>query len=377
MNIIADNKIEGAVLAKWPDVFEFGPKGYQELTEHVRSVDDSTRFVPIEDLEDVRLNDDGTRTKDGYRYSWLAFRQLCQQISPGLVQLAADIGGLRHSKDASEVAISVATAARVVNACARLRFRSPRGLTDRQMVQDTEMRTVDGIVGPGYRYLDHFSLIESATGMLECVDDPAVFHGASLHGRRLAMTYHCEKEFVEMPNGDSFHGGFYFGNSEAGECGVHAAFVLNLTGTELRCISQIQKLSHAGRSFAKKLGHLLSSVLLLEDQARHVKRSAVKLLETNLRVTRETLKSRNRRIVLALRNQGLDADLAKPVTRRAIFIGRYGNEVPRQVGDTELKERTYYDVFYHLIKQAEGLHPKQRELLERVAYGLLSQQFTL
>lgn len=367
-----------------PTTREFGEAQEEEFLTHVREIDAQTTTVPIERPADVALADDGTLAQDGYHFSLLAFSQLCQCVASGLSMLVEDLSGLRRRSASFDSVVSLPIAARILNTCVELRFRAEKGPYGRLMIRDTKRRVVEGIVGPGYRYLPHCELYEGVREMLEQADPPARFAGAWLLGRRLSLCMLGEPPLFRTRVGDTFYGGYYFSNSEAGECSVGAAFLVGREGAEERCIGGVagggSKLAHAGRSFRKKLAHLLTSTLVDPRHVERLARNADKLLEHPLAVLGEDGrmdKSRVEILVDRLSSHGMGRPTAREVLRWAVYAGLRGEVIPAKLRPAEIASRTWYDVFVAMLRRAQLLPPAAREAVEQTAYNLLLGKFKL
>lgn len=371
-----------AFLTVDPEVRYFTPDQEDEFVDHVREVDARTTTVPIEEPADVELDDGGRCRRDGFRLSTLAFSQLCGCVASGLSTLAEDLAGMRLRRDRGAIA-SLPTACRIVNTCVDLRFRIEKGPFGRLMIRDTQTNVIDGIVGPGYRYLPHCELYEGVREMLETTDPPAFFAGAQLIGRRLSLCMLGREPLFTTQAGDSFYAGYYFSNSEAGECSVGAASLLGLDGANERCIggfTGMGKLSHSGKSFRKKLATLLAGVLVDPQQAATLATCAGRLMNSPLHVLdsdSRVSRARREQLIERLHARGLARPVAKDVVRWALFAGARGSILPAQVRPHDLAGRTAFDVFVALMRRSAALHPSIRESLEQAAYHLLLGKFKL
>ena len=370
-----------AFLTVDPAIRYFSPDQEEEFVDHVREVDSRTTTVPIEEPEDIELGDDGLCRRDGFALSTLAFTQLCGCVASGLSTLAEDLAGMRLRRDRAAVS-SIATACRIVNTCVDLRFRVEKGPYGRLMIRDTETNVIDGIVGPGYRYLPHCELYEGVREMLSALEPPAFFAGAQIIGRHLSLCMLNKQPLFTTKTGEEFYAGYYFANSEAGECSVGAASLLGLGGANERCIggfTGMGKLSHSGKSFRKKLGNLLAGVLVDPAQAATLGACAGRLLDKPLAIVDENRidKAKREQLVGQLHARGLARPVAKDVVRWALFAGAGGTSLPTHTRPQDVAGRTAFDVFVALMRRSTALHPNLRESLEQTAYHLLLGKFKL
>ena len=106
-----------------PEVFLFAEDGKEDLYDVCCKLDESTIMEPINSVDDVLLKDDGTRN-DGLRFSRSALFQICERITPGLSALVQNIAGLRIRADSFDDVLDPRLACRIINSCAKLRFRA-------------------------------------------------------------------------------------------------------------------------------------------------------------------------------------------------------------------------------------------------------------
>lgn len=287
-------------------VRKFPADKYDEFVRVLETLDETTLRQTINQPSDVLLDDRGRLQCNGFTLTPLAMSQLCTHVARGLHSLATDIAGENRSARGYDHAVSVPVAARIINECIKLRFSAPDGLLGRDMIQNHRDREVEGIVGPRYRYLPSSQLLTGATDMLESHDVPMTFSGGELRGRRMCVTYLSQDTLGRTPSGGHLLGGAYFTNSEAGECGVRGALMLSLGTTSLRCLAPFNRISHVGRTFTKRLGRMLGSVLSRWEGLS----SAAAAANTRLAVPLELLddndrlkKSRRSKIIRQLRDR--------------------------------------------------------------------------
>jgi hypothetical protein len=353
---------------------DFTANDVDAFMQYVERLDDATINATLNSPEDVYLrDDDGTRKSDGYRMTYLAFQQMCSHTAAGLLSLAADLSGLSRRGSSYDSVVSMNTAVRIVNACIKLRFRAEGGLYGRQLISNTADNTVDGIVGPAYRYLAHRYLFEAARDMLEGVDTPAYFYDARITGRRVALSFQTAKAVCSTGQHE-FYLGFYFSNSEAGECGVHSAITLHRHGTAQRCVGKLYSVAHSGRNFTKKLGHLLNKSVVRLPAADVLQRRLDRLQSTVLDLT--TL-SQRAAVAKQLSQHAVNLQLAQAIVDWTANTGGEGEAKVVRLREARTVERTLFDLFMRIIAEAEECPPKPREELERLAFQLFMGSFVI
>ena len=364
-----------------PELVRFGSHEQLELYQACCELDDATVIEPVNDINDVLLRDDGTR-KDGLRFSKNALIQLCERISPGLSTLAQDLAGIKRRADVYDEVIDPKLACRVINSCAKLRFRVKDGLYTRQLIIHAPSGVIDGVVGPKYKYLAHRTLYEAVDEMLVSADTPSVFDSAVICGRHMSMNWVVQKELFSLSNGDKYQGGYYFSNSEGGGAGVHAAASISMADTDMRCVSELRSVSHAGKSFNKKLGELLSGVLVCgEEQVINLRARCEKLRITPLEVfdndKHQVNRERQKAITNLLVSRGIDNFAAKAILNFVIY-GEAGTEqdfvLLRMVN---IEDSCVYDMLVWLMRYADTCHGVLREKIERAAFDLFTGNLEL
>jgi len=357
-----------------PERYEFHAEEFDPFIELLRDFDQHTVRMTIGDAEDIELDANGQLKNGDFQLAPLAIKQICRQVSKGLWSLAADIAGEHRSARAYDSACSVPLAARIINDCVKLRFRAADGIAGRDMIQNHLTRVVDGVVGPRYQLLPNHQLLEAAKEMLESHAVPMKFHYGLLVGRRMAVSFLTEDPIADTADGP-MHGGAYFSNSEAGECGVRGAATLQI-GHTLRCMAKLRHLSHSGKDFIKRLSRLLGSVLHSWDKTVEVAKRAEGVMAKKINFLApddKVSKAARIRIQTAL-TEYMDKSLADDVVRKVIFMGADGTHVPRSVSAHEIATRKVRDVAVTLMREAYGQYPEIREGLERAAFDIIAEK---
>jgi hypothetical protein len=356
----------------WPTCKVFSAHEAQKFYTHVRAINQATYNAVIAEPRDIMLRSDGRLQVDGSRLSLLAIKQLCQQLAAGLWTYASDVSGLIRRPGRADVLLKPALAVETINKAIDLRFLLEDGIRRRQLIKNTAIHVVDGIVGAGYRYLPHAQLYELVEDFIVAAGTPIKFDSAALHGRRLAMLFlHKSPLFTFMDR--EFCQGHYFSNSEVGECSVSVASALTC-GT-LRCLGPFNRLPHAGRNFAKRLNKKLTS--------------ATARLPFRGVQTADAIAATLRRSLDLVSNASVDQKRRQNLVHTLTIVGKLSYELAMQVVDqsvygdaqpvsaTPTKQPTYFDLFIRLMHVAKTLHIAARETMERTAYKLLTGKLVL
>jgi len=358
-----------------PERHEFHAGQFDEFIALMRDVDQHTVRMTIGAASDIELDEGGRLKNGGFALAPLAIQQICKQVSKGLWSLVADIAGVNRSSRAYDSVVSIPLATRIINDCVALRFRAADGICGRDMLQDHTTRVVEGVVGPRYQLLPNHQLLEAVRELMDSHEMPMKFHAGLLAGRRMAASFLTEEPLVDI-DGPVF-GGAYFSNSEAGECGVRGATILQF-GQTMRCMNRLRHIAHSGRDFLKRLSTMLGSVMGSWEQTVRVASQASSVMERELNLlTSEEQLNRAKRIKMQAKLADyVDKSLAEDVVRKAIFMGASGTHIPRNVPPKDIASRRVRDVVIMLMRAADGQYPEIRERLERAAFDILAGKIT-
>lgn len=352
-----------------PTVKDFGPGQLNAFMRYAESIDEGTIMTAIQSADDLLLDDTGKRKFDGYRYTHLALSQVCSITAYGLMRLLLDLTGEVRRVDMYDEVISVPTAARIFNACVKLRFMRKDGLYGKQLVNNTTERVIDGLVGPLYKYLPHHYLCEIANDIASTQAGNLRFHRAQLVGRRLSMSFLHDATFVG--GGHDYSYGIYIVNSEAGECSVQAAVMLARRDADYWCIGKLRRLPHVGKKFSQNLTRLLMRVtgevtdyLTYEDCFKV-------LAQKEYDLSSPTGKAAWAKKLVRL---GLDKPLAETIVDWAAQVGSGPKATPKRLNKEAAAKRTGIDLFNVMITEAKNYAPKIKELIEHIAFRLLTGQ---
>lgn len=362
------------VLAVDPVTFTYDRFHEQQLAARLAEVDRRTVVSPVTRPEEVSLTGGGCTEAGGLRYTTVALTQLCHLLAPGLSQLVFDVAEPTLRDSSQRLAIDY------VNRLILLRFDRVR---NRQLVRNAQAGTIDGIVGPKYRYLSNLEFHRQASAAR--TELPKRFQEALLYGRDLVMRYlQPERRLVVIAHGTAagYTPGLHYVNSEIGHASVRAAPLLCREDSGETCTGPFTgRLSHAGRDFDRKLGELTHSVEDRIEKSEVYRAKLRGLMEQSLGLGGADVKLERRareQIVEKLRSRGVSVSLAEAVLRRGLVYGANGEEANEILLDQQkviLQRRTAYDVFGALTHEARPLHIHAREAAEQVAYALLMGKF--
>jgi hypothetical protein len=353
--------------ANWieiPDQFDYTKAEVHAFSDDLEAMHGTMLRTPISEPDDILLKPDGRLRTGNWKLSLLAVRQLCTLMASGLWQYVADVGGILRRKPLSPEAISPGLAIDTINSSINIRFGIEGGLSGRHMIIDGETDIVDGIVGIKYKYLAHAQLYEIVVDLLAGAEVPAEFYAATRIGRLISMEFLQPAPFMEY-KGVPFYAGYYFRNSEAGEGGVRAAFIVHYGTTNMRCMSSLLSCPHVGRAFVSKLGRTLTRTIDAETKIAPLQANAKATLDMPLPLRKP--------------DGSIDTKYYKLLVKTLNLAGAENSFMETAVSKTELHEDpiTVGDLFFELVSCAAWLHPRDREKVEHVAYQVLTNKLEL
>jgi hypothetical protein len=367
-------------LATQTEAYQFANHEEADLKKMLVEVDRATRIVPVGGPSDFFLDAEEGKTARKFTYSDAALIQLCGLIAPGLAQLIQELSGMHRTPGEDRKFYSGQLAVDTFNRAVRLRF--DRKLAGLQMVCNTQTKVIDGIVGAKYRYLANYDFLDRTSQSLSRMG--AKFHEAFLYGRQLVTRYVLEKTTYDV-FGETYTAGIHFANAEIGGRSVRAAVLLVRLLTGDCALGPFAgkdggRVVHSGGDFEKRLHALLESMARKLPAHADIK-NGVTLLDKLLGLGAENHVRRVRQLATTLTRKKLTLNFANRVVSSAASKGRDEKTSIEDAlpGDEKLvlSQRTGYDLFTALIREARALPIDQREVAEQCAYALLAGKFWL
>jgi len=362
-----------------------------QRAEFVRSLADQDRHTVMSHMdrpEQVLLTPQCRTQRGEFRFSGIAFRQLCRLVCPGLSNVVTDVAGLRRRRDDSDRGrFSLPDAILILNTAVRRRFLT--SLDGLQTVRDTRTGVIEGVVGRNYRRLPNAELYERSDEVLRSYRQPVEFHGANLYGRYMVLHYrYRESSFtVEAPRNfeDTYHWGFYYSNSEIGDGSLRASTTVVRACSDTKALGYFGRggrLIHAGKDFPRRFGMLLDNVAQRRPEVDRLREGVARLMSRPLGFggSEDDDEKRFVQLVQLLQAKRLTKGLAKRVLRGVLLQGSFDRTaVPdvRYVQRPTWAGRTEYDLFNAMARAALGLPIATQERLEQLAYALLLGRFTI
>lgn len=363
--------------------YEFDADEEFLLRDHLADVEKNTIIYPVVSPIDCILGDD-FKTKRGYTYSSLAFRQACKMLCSGLMTTLPELAGMHRTSEDSPDNYSSSLAVDIFNRVIKLRFSAQ--LQAAQLILDNRNKTIDGVVGIRYRHMsnhDFYSLTKETINSRP----NGKFVWAVLSGRSLYMRYRWQEPtiYTDYP-ADTYGFGLQLHNTETGGSSARSAVTLirNLTGEyslDRRIDMSGHRFIHTGADFHKHIRTFFSSIsnrLNFEViQPRY---------ESKLRKLQKTPFDPENRKTQLLRGvttqRRISGGFAKRVINSAMLYGSSTKKelTPEFSHDQVIDQSeayTAYDIFVAVIREATKLPLYTREQAQQIAHAILTEAVAL
>lgn len=350
-----------------PPAKRFGPGDADAL---VKALDDLARYTHVTEVSDegeLAVSDDGA-LRDGFRMTATALRQVCNLLSNGLYAMLVDLAGV-HSAASGEC--SVAAAARVYNMM--LRRRSSRVVGRIRLLRHLGERRVDGVLGVRFHLAPNDEFYANAASAASSAARPATFSGASLAGRRLSLTFSHRRPLAKGPDGEAFHDGLFFTNSEVGgESSLRAAPILVRGSTGAFSMGRHLggRQAHVGAAFRRKVDRIFAAASAVSQSGELASSRFAALAATSLGLgygRDEDVQERIDAIASKLHESGVPKAAGAEAVAVAMRIAPSRSWASR--GD-EAAGRTAYDLYNGLTAVALGRYVTTQECLAQAAHEL-------
>jgi hypothetical protein len=342
--------------------------------------------------EDIQLNQQAEIGPQKLRLTTLALYQLCQSVCPGLYGFVRELSGVHRRMDESRGDYSFAESIDVINRIVRRRFDSR--LHGKVLLRNTKYGTIDGVLTPGYKWLSNLRLYEmTKEAMRQCNPEP-VFWEAQIGGRWLLLRF-CNTQpyfqfdtpginigtMAQIPTTtERFYVGYHFSNDELGRAMVRGApYILRKNGhtAALASLDLKGRVRHAGAGFEERLTQLLVRTTDPMPSPDDYIASMVGMLNKNLglghKLQREESKARQK-----IAEKLAKKELPVTVTKRIIAsLCSNPSIMAPDVTDFRNTDRTVFDLYVAMGREAKNLPIRLRESVEQLAYELLLNKISL
>lgn len=354
-----------ATIALVPDYKVFSSAQVSKLEAELESIDNFTTIETVNSPSDIQLGTNFLTLSGKNQLTTVALTQLCGALCPGLNKVVSDVAGLGQLFP--EKAVKPSLALELYNKVASFRFEQ---LQDKSVVYNLKHKRIDGIIGAGYRTLSNKTLFEITQDAIS--DTSAVFHEGILFGRTLILSYRFDKPFTDKP--DTYYGGFYFTNSEVGDCSVRiASLVMNIKTNE-KAIRTHRKgrMVHIGRNFATRVRKSIFEAANKPWSEEYFKSRMQSLPSISLGLTGSEKEDEDKinNLITILARRGLSAQIAERVMFNVLYQGNKSQD--NSMTEPSWSKKTVYDLFLSLIRDAKNRTLSTRETLERAAYDILA-----
>lgn len=358
------------------EVNEFRDNQLKSLIKHLDMIDDATEILPFSTPSEISINQKGL-TPNSFRLTTAALYQICRALCPGLIKVVADLGAIGISNP--ERAARPDLAADIYSKTLAARFDQ---LEDKNFVRNVNKKQIDGIIGSGYKTLSNkefFDIIQDAMEVL-----PVTFHEACMIGRSLIVCYRSKTPITTKP--DVYHLGYYFTNSEVGDCSVKMASMLLRIKSNERALSLFKKgrMVHIGKTFVSRVRKAMYLAINKPWPVAWATKQLISLPTISLgfkeNMPNDQFELKMDKLITKLTRRGLSAQTAERVLYSALYQGK--DQVTPKAYEASIKkqlwnERTAYDLFIALIRNAKTRQLSMREAMERLAFDVLANRITV
>lgn len=357
--------------------FRFRHTEEDKLKKQLELIDSKTILHPVRNPKDAYFDSDANVTicNEKYRMTRWALYQLCKQVCSGLYLYLQDYSGQNSSGKHTREAFSFDEALSVLNKTVQRRFRSH--LEGHMFLRNLQDRTIDAVVGSSYRWVSNLEIYSRVRELVSQSFPPSDFAEASLYGRWLLLRYLQQDPFLTIPcellGEERFYTGFHFSNNEVGKASVKAN---NTVVRKFGLTSAIVKPEknalafHVGSNMTIKLDKMfgsLSNKPTVNELATNLNKLETTFLHTDSVDPKIQAKTTDE-IASKLARYKIPWNVAKSIVVSMLYRGSYDKE---QVPLFHPIDRTVYDLYNALGREAKRLPINLRELLENAAYSVL------
>jgi hypothetical protein len=379
---VIDNRI--ITLASPLVAHEFGADQYDALYQHVAAEDEGTQPRMITDPADVTFSDVGL-LPGGYRMTYMALRQLCQVLAPGLAVFVADVGGLaerassrkyyqselrrRSAASACSPQLAIAT----INDMVRLRFDMPGGLASQQLLRNSRTKQVEAVVSAGYLPAANQQMLDDINEHLGRQPYQAVFNGAVASGRWLMCSWRYDRH-VTIGDRD-FTVGLAIDRVSLGAGQILGAPTLQLSDDPtVRCRRFVKHNTQREKSASLRIAGLFRKLgPELEAIAATQPNPAIMEPTLGLVATGKLDVKRRRQLRHMLAKRGMSPRIPGQIVTNLIYMGADGDVMPQHISVHDVAARTQFDFALRTMRDARHVPIALRAHLECRAYDLLTK----
>jgi len=357
------------------DRFSFSDTQFKQLEATCLAQKEATEYHKITSYSSIAMSEKGF-VMQRFRFTKPALRKYCQELCKKLYPLIITL--LEDDTNQNSTAL-------VVDLLNRVAAARGKKLMNWSFIVDTRKMAIIGLVSPRYYSVSNTELLRHVSEYMS-KDVALGFHDGTLHHRRMSMRFLTGKPVFTLPVRASvvepYFAGFYFANSETGDCAIHACQTLVRGMTKGAATSMAKDdsgwLPHVKtKSFVQKLFELIDSTRIRPEKIRLVRAQLLRMKETRLGFTPENHQRLFDKFLVKLQAGGLTADVARSLMTRAVVEGSYAFEKlrPQDAVKVAATKRTFYDLFTAMTLESRRLPPVDREVVEGLAYRLLDGKF--
>jgi hypothetical protein len=361
-----------------PPAYEFAAEQLLDLQDALDRQVQDTSITPLGTAGELIINPDTARTAvGGCQYTATALLQVCAALCSGLYGCVTELCGQYRTERDDRRLYSLPLATDTFNRVLKIRFQAR--LANFQVVRNQRTKTLDGILGPKYKFVSNQAFLQHAQDSLQ--EANMAFHSAYLYGRQLVVRFWDPRNELLHLHDDPHHAGMHFGNSEIGGKAMRRTCMVVCRHTGECALGDYAapegaRIKHAGHDFNKKLSQLLSLDSSLEA-LQELTEPDWQLLGATLAEAEATAEQLSDKLSAA----HIPAALGRRVGMAALMVGRDPkadlSASPSMDRQRIVAGRTSYDLFRALTRSARRQPLAVREQLEQAAFSLLTGRLNL
>ena len=361
----------------------------QELEE----LDRHSVMWPMTRPEDIQLNSHAEIGEGKFRLTTLALYQLCQNVCNGLYGFVRELSGVHRRIEEARSDYSFDESIDILNRLVRRRFDSR--LHGKVLLRNTKYGTIDGVLSPGYKWLSNLHLYEMTKEAMRQCDPEPVFWEAQLNGRWLLLRYCNLQPYFqfEIPGlnvggrsqivaaNERFYTGYHFSNDELGRANVRGANYLLRKNGHTAALASLDfkggRVRHLGSSFEERLTQLLARTIDKLPDPDVYKSATVALTAQTLGLGHPLQKEETlarQKLADKLSRKDLPVTITRKIVASVCTNPSYSSPDVVEFRNTD---RTRFDLYAAMGREAKHLPIRLRESVEQMAYELLFNKISL
>jgi hypothetical protein len=369
-----------------PVTTRYGMHQEDQLVKQLEDLDRHSSMIEVAAPQDVLLDPKG-RVSYGslkFRYTHLALSQLCNHLGGNIFGFIRELSGAHRTIDEERSDYSFDEALNLLNKIINLRFTTR--LAGKKLLRNVSTLTIDGIMGGHYQWLPNIRMYELTKAAATDHHLGPEFYESVLYGRWLLMRYACHKPYFSFPvigrdAPDRFYAGFHFSNDEVGQASIRGAAMLLRQKGRTSSITEFkptERIKHLGDTLEAKVTAMIGDAFKRLEEPEVYAEKLQKLSNVSLGLNHKDVKADLKvrdNIVRRLLRKEMPKDLARKFVDSAMGQGSYDDHKVDALDNPG--DRTVYDLYNSIGREARSLSVRHREAAEQIAYSLMMGNLSL